>query len=200
MYAVIATGGKQYRVAEGDVVRIEKLVAEPGAAVEFDKVLLVGEGDGIKVGAPLRRGRQGVRLPSRRTARATRCGSSSSAAASTTCVRARTGSRIPKSRSPASWAPEPGSEGDTMAHKKAGGSTKNGRDSHSKRLGAEEVRRRAGRWPATSSCASAARSIAPATTSASAPITRCSRCRTGVVQFKRKGVDQRVHVSVEPQG
>ncbi|HLB85620.1 MAG TPA: 50S ribosomal protein L21, partial [Steroidobacteraceae bacterium] len=47
MYAVIATGGKQYRVAEGDVVRIEKLVAEPGAAVEFDKVLVVGEGSGV---------------------------------------------------------------------------------------------------------------------------------------------------------
>ena len=53
MYAVIATGGKQYRVAEGDVVRIEKLDAEPGAAVEFDKVLLVGEGGDVKVGAPL---------------------------------------------------------------------------------------------------------------------------------------------------
>ena len=52
MYAVIATGGKQYRVAEGDVVRIEKLTAEPGAAVEFDKVLVVGEGEGVKVGAP----------------------------------------------------------------------------------------------------------------------------------------------------
>jgi large subunit ribosomal protein L21 len=52
MYAVIATGGKQYRVAEGDVVRIEKLVAEPGAAVEFDKVLVVGEGEGVKIGAP----------------------------------------------------------------------------------------------------------------------------------------------------
>ena len=52
MYAVIATGGKQYRVAEGDVVRIEKLTAEPGADVEFDKVLLVGEGSQVKVGAP----------------------------------------------------------------------------------------------------------------------------------------------------
>jgi large subunit ribosomal protein L21 len=41
MYAVIATGGKQYRVAEGDVVRFEKLPAEPGAAVEFDKVRIV---------------------------------------------------------------------------------------------------------------------------------------------------------------
>ena len=51
MYAVIATGGKQYRVAEGDVVRIEKLVAELGAAVEFDKVLLVGTGAGLTIGA-----------------------------------------------------------------------------------------------------------------------------------------------------
>src|SRR4029450_1068689 len=52
MYAVIATGGQQYRVAEGAVVRIEKLVAEPGAAVEFDKVLVVGEGEGVKMGTP----------------------------------------------------------------------------------------------------------------------------------------------------
>jgi large subunit ribosomal protein L21 len=53
MYAVIATGGKQYRVAEGDVVRIEKLAADLGATVEFDKVLLVGNGGDVKIGAPL---------------------------------------------------------------------------------------------------------------------------------------------------
>ena len=53
MYAVIATGGKQYRVAEGDVVRIEKLTADLGAAVEFDKVLMVGQGGDVKLGAPL---------------------------------------------------------------------------------------------------------------------------------------------------
>jgi large subunit ribosomal protein L21 len=53
MYAVIATGGKQYRVAAGDVVRIEKLVADVGAAVEFDKVLLVSDGSDVKIGAPL---------------------------------------------------------------------------------------------------------------------------------------------------
>jgi large subunit ribosomal protein L21 len=52
MYAVIATGGKQYRVAQGDVLRIEKLDAEAGAAVEFDNVLLVGSGDDVKVGTP----------------------------------------------------------------------------------------------------------------------------------------------------
>jgi large subunit ribosomal protein L21 len=53
MYAVISTGGKQYRVSEGSVLRIEKLEAEVGANVEFDKVLMVGQGDQVKLGAPL---------------------------------------------------------------------------------------------------------------------------------------------------
>ena len=52
MYAVIATGGKQYRVQEGSVLRVEKLAAEPGAEVKFDEVLLVGAGDSVKVGTP----------------------------------------------------------------------------------------------------------------------------------------------------
>lgn len=54
MYAVIESGGKQYKVSEGDVIRVERLDADEGAAVEFDKVLLVaGEGlDGTKVGRP----------------------------------------------------------------------------------------------------------------------------------------------------
>ncbi|HEY5719079.1 MAG TPA: 50S ribosomal protein L21 [Gammaproteobacteria bacterium] len=52
MYAVIATGGKQYRVNEGTVVRVEKLDAEAGASVEFDKVLVVGEGADVAIGAP----------------------------------------------------------------------------------------------------------------------------------------------------
>ena len=51
MYAVIATGGKQYKVAVGDVIRVEKLGAEEGAQVVFDKVLLVGD-DKLTVGAP----------------------------------------------------------------------------------------------------------------------------------------------------
>lgn len=53
MYAVIKTGGKQYRVAEGDVLRVEKLDAEAGAALEFDQVLMVTDGDDVKVGSPL---------------------------------------------------------------------------------------------------------------------------------------------------
>ena len=52
MYAVISTGGKQYRVSEGSVLRVEKLEADAGANVEFDKVLLVGSGDQVKIGAP----------------------------------------------------------------------------------------------------------------------------------------------------
>ena len=51
MYAIIVTGGKQYKVSEGDKVRVEKLDGEVGAAVSFDQVLLVG-GDSVSVGNP----------------------------------------------------------------------------------------------------------------------------------------------------
>jgi large subunit ribosomal protein L21 len=53
MYAVIKTGGKQYRVKPGDVLVVEKLDGEPGAKVAFEQVLMVGEGDNVTVGAPL---------------------------------------------------------------------------------------------------------------------------------------------------
>ena len=53
MYAVIKTGGKQYRVAQGDVLRVEKLPVEAGSTVEIDQVLMVANGDDIKIGAPL---------------------------------------------------------------------------------------------------------------------------------------------------
>jgi large subunit ribosomal protein L21 len=52
-FAVIKTGGKQYKVAANDVVKIEKIAGEPGDVVTFDQVLLVGEGDAVTVGAPL---------------------------------------------------------------------------------------------------------------------------------------------------
>jgi large subunit ribosomal protein L21 len=52
MYAVIRTGGKQYRVAEGDVLRIELIKGEAGAEVKFDEVLMVGGNDTPKVGKP----------------------------------------------------------------------------------------------------------------------------------------------------
>jgi large subunit ribosomal protein L21 len=56
MYAVIATGGKQYRVEKGGLLRIEKLAAEPGATVEFNEVLMVADGDRVQLGAPLLKG------------------------------------------------------------------------------------------------------------------------------------------------
>ena len=52
MYAVIKTGGKQYRVSEGSVLRVEKVEAAAGDTIEFDQVLLVGEGEDIVVGKP----------------------------------------------------------------------------------------------------------------------------------------------------
>ena len=53
MYAVIKSGGKQYRVESGATLRVEALAAEVGANVSFEEVLLVGTGDAVKVGAPL---------------------------------------------------------------------------------------------------------------------------------------------------
>lgn len=52
MYAVIVSGGKQYRVKEGQTLKLESLPAEVGGSVNFDKVLLVGEGSSIKLGHP----------------------------------------------------------------------------------------------------------------------------------------------------
>jgi len=52
MYAVVKTGGKQYRVSEGDRLRVETLAAEAGDSVQLDTILMVGEGDSVKVGTP----------------------------------------------------------------------------------------------------------------------------------------------------
>jgi large subunit ribosomal protein L21 len=56
MYAVIMTGGKQYRVSQGDKVRVEKLDAAEGESIELDKVLMVVDGDDIKIGKPVLEG------------------------------------------------------------------------------------------------------------------------------------------------
>jgi large subunit ribosomal protein L21 len=52
MYAVIQTGGKQYRVAEGDTLKVERIAADEGASVELDKVLMVADGDDVRLGKP----------------------------------------------------------------------------------------------------------------------------------------------------
>lgn len=56
MYAIIETGGKQYKVAEGDVIRCDLLESEAGSDVTFDRVVLAGNGSNVQVGAPLLEG------------------------------------------------------------------------------------------------------------------------------------------------
>jgi len=53
MYAVIQTGGKQYRVKPGDLLVVDRLEGEPGSVVAFDRVLMIGEGDAVTIGAPI---------------------------------------------------------------------------------------------------------------------------------------------------
>ena len=53
MYAVIKTGGKQYRVAAGEKLKIEQIPAEVGAEITLDQILMLGEGEAVKIGAPL---------------------------------------------------------------------------------------------------------------------------------------------------
>ena len=52
MYAIISTGGKQYKVSEGEIIRVEKIAGEIGAPVSFDRVLMFSDGETVKVGQP----------------------------------------------------------------------------------------------------------------------------------------------------
>jgi large subunit ribosomal protein L21 len=56
MYAVVATGGKQYKVEAGEILRVEKLQGDVGAQVAFDQVLLLADGENVKVGQPMVQG------------------------------------------------------------------------------------------------------------------------------------------------
>ncbi len=73
MFAIVETGGKQYRVAEGQKIKVEKLDAKEGAKLTLDKILLIAEGEEVKVGAPyvegvkaevevLRQGKEGTKI------------------------------------------------------------------------------------------------------------------------------------------
>ncbi len=53
MFAIIKTGGKQYKVAANDVIKVEKLLGESGDSIEFTDILMMGQGESVKVGAPL---------------------------------------------------------------------------------------------------------------------------------------------------
>ncbi len=54
MYAVLVTGGKQYRVMTGETIRVEKLTTEAGQEIKFDQILMLGDGDGVKLGDALK--------------------------------------------------------------------------------------------------------------------------------------------------
>ena len=58
MYAVVATGGKQYKVQEGEILRVEKLAGDIGAEVAFDQVLMLSDGETVKIGQPVLEGVQ----------------------------------------------------------------------------------------------------------------------------------------------
>ena len=53
MYTILETGGKQYRATTGDVLKVEKIEAEKGATVELDQVLMVGDGESVRLGQPV---------------------------------------------------------------------------------------------------------------------------------------------------
>ncbi len=54
MYAVVVTGGKQYRVMQGETLRVELLEAEAGSEIKFDNILMLGDGEGVKLGDALK--------------------------------------------------------------------------------------------------------------------------------------------------
>ncbi len=58
MYAVVATGGKQYKVQEGEILRVEKLAGEVGSEVAFDQVLMLSDGEKVQIGQPVVEGAQ----------------------------------------------------------------------------------------------------------------------------------------------
>ena len=180
MYAVIRTGGKQYRVAPGDVVKIESVPSE-NQTVEFSDVLAVSGEPGLakpasaKVTAEVvaRRPRgQDPGLPSQaQEAVQEDAGTPPElyrGAHQGDRGRWRHLHRLPSSA-------DETSEGDSaMAHKKGGGSSTNGRDSNAQRLGVKAFGGEVGHRRHPSSCASAAPASSPASTWAAAPTTRSS--------------------------
>lgn len=100
MYAIIATGGKQYRVSEGDVIYIEKIDAQVDSTVSFDVLLMGNDGD-VKIGTPVV---EGVKVEGKSSARsaARRSSSTSTSPRRTIAVSRAIASRIPRWKSPRS--------------------------------------------------------------------------------------------------
>ena len=127
MYAIIVTGGKQYRVEQGDVLFIEKLDAEADSEVKFDQVLAVGEEGSVKVGTPTVEGASVA-------AKVIKNGKGKKLNIITYRPKKHSARRMGHRQRDQRVRRE-----STMAHKKGVGSTKNGRDSMSQRLGVKRA-------------------------------------------------------------
>jgi len=141
MYAVIKTGGKQYRVAKGDEVKVEQLQGEVGDEVAFDQVLLTSNGENVEVGKPFlenskvvgRIARQGKDKKNRGLQVQEKKGLSPEKG--TPAVFYACQDRGNRRVNAGSFFER---EVDTMSHKKAGGSSRNGRDSAGQRRGVKK--------------------------------------------------------------
>ena len=182
MFAVIRTGGKQYKVANDDVIAVEKLAGEPGATIELGEVLMVGDGAEVSTGTPLRRRRLGQRHLVEQTPRRQDHRLQEEAAAqlppqerpSPASDRAAD-HRDPRRRTVAAAA----AGGAEMAHKKAGGSSRNGRDSRRPAARRQEIRRRDRRSRQHHRAPARHQVSSRRAMSAWAATTRCSRCEGG---------------------
>ena len=132
-YAIIEAGGKQHRVKPGEILKVEKIEAATGASIDFDKVLMVSDGEKVTIGAPYVAG-------SKVTAEVVEQGRHDKIR----IIKFRRRKHHMKQMGHRQWYTAIKITGDqrvrslgehAMAHKKAGGSTRNGRDSQSKRLG-----------------------------------------------------------------
>ena len=142
MFAVIRTGGKQYKVAPDDVIAVEKLAGEPGATIELGEVLMVGDGAEVVGRRAAGRRRLGQRRAGRASPRRQDHRLQEEAAAQLPAQERPSPApdRAADHRDPAAGggSTRAGRGEQQMAHKKAGGSSRNGRDSRGRRLGVKK--------------------------------------------------------------
>ena len=199
MFAVIRTGGKQYKVAKDDVISVEKLAGEPGATIEFGEVLMIGDGAEVATGTPLVDGRLGQRRPRRADAAPPRSSSSRRSGGTITGARRGIASTRPCCGSPRSDAggSAAASEEQSRWHirkqaaPRATGATAPAGGSASRNSAARSS------FPATSSCASAAPSFIPATHVGIGRDHTLFATSKAAVQF-HTGIGGRTYISVVP--
>ncbi len=192
MYAVIKTGGKQYKVAPGEKLKVEQIPADVGAEVILDQVLMVGDGESVRLGQPVVAGAtvnatvlahgRGDKVTDLQDAAAQALPEASGSSAGLHRAQDRRHRRL--------IGPHVRSRQTSMAHKKAGGSSRNGRDSHSKRLGVKAYGGEAITAGAHHRPAARHQGSSRQPTSASARITRCLRWSTARSSVRDQGQRQ----------